>query len=227
MRSLTTDQGGMKMSRTSTGARLFPPLGAALAIVATAVALSSSASGALRPAVSAVSYRVAADLAAAHETHAVTAPSTAKGHFEGLLVRSGGEVGVLPRPGAVPTGCKIIPPGSGMPPRVSCQNGSLVLPLPPRSRQWRLAYRLTFADLSGQASAGHVHTGAPGQAGPVAFPLCGPCSPVTKGVLTLAPDQAAAILAGNTYVNVHTAKNLDGEIRGQIKRVPFGVPLGH
>ena len=214
------------MSRTSTGARPVLPLGAALAIVATAVVFSSSASGAFRPALSAVSYRVAADLAAAHETHAVTAPSTAKGHFEGLLVRSGGDVGVIPRPGTVPSGCKIIPPGSGMPPRLSCQNGGLVLPLPPRSRQWKLAYRLTFADLSGSATAAHVHMGAPGQAGPVAIALCGPCSPVAKGVLTLAPDQAAAILAGNTYVNVHTAQNPDGEIRGQVKRVPFGVPLG-
>ena len=39
------------------------------------------------------------------------------------------------------------------------------------------------------------------------------------GTLTLTASQLAAMLRGGTYVNVHTAKNTRGEIRGQITRV--------
>ena len=81
----------------------------------------------------------------------------------------------------------------------------------------KLTFRLTFAHLTGKATAAHIHKGRAGKAGPVLVPLCGPCkSPVVKTV-TVTSDQRDAIEHGATYVNVHTNKNKGGEIRGQIK----------
>ena len=53
------------------------------------------------------------------------------------------------------------------------------------------------------------------------MPLCGACtSPVTGGPTALTADQVKDLLAGKYYVNVHTAKNPGGEIRGQITKAP-------
>jgi CHRD domain len=81
----------------------------------------------------------------------------------------------------------------------------------------RLTWRLTFARLSGRAAAAHVHSGRPGKAGPVLVPLCGPCRNGQRGSFAITRAQLRTIRTGRTYVNVHTAANLAGEIRGQIK----------
>ena len=81
-----------------------------------------------------------------------------------------------------------------------------------------LSWRLTFQGLSGKASAAHVHLGRRGKAGPVAVPLCGPCRSGARGTAKLNAKTVAALLAGGAYVNVHTAKNPAGEIRGQVVR---------
>jgi hypothetical protein len=54
--------------------------------------------------------------------------------------------------------------------------------------------------------------------GPIIVPLCGPCHSPVSGMATLTAAQIAALKAGKTYANVHTAKNPGGEIRGQITR---------
>jgi hypothetical protein len=80
-----------------------------------------------------------------------------------------------------------------------------------------LHFRLTFAHLTGKATAAHIHKGKAGKMGPVLVTLCGPCkSPVVKTV-TVTSTERNVIEHSATYVNVHTAKNLGGEIRGQIK----------
>jgi hypothetical protein len=79
----------------------------------------------------------------------------------------------------------------------------------------------------------HIHIGAPGESGPVRLNLCNtpdtqPCG-TEDGVLvdgsngvTQPPGEisfdslVSAIRAGNAYVNVHTAQNQNGEIRGQL-----------
>jgi hypothetical protein len=81
-----------------------------------------------------------------------------------------------------------------------------------------LAWRLTFRGLTGAAGAAHIHLAKPGVAGPVAVPLCGPCRSGVRGTSKLKARTVKALLAGGAYVNVHTARNAAGEIRGQIRK---------
>lgn len=83
-----------------------------------------------------------------------------------------------------------------------------------------LTWKLTFKHLSGDATAAHIHIGARKVAGPVVIPLCTPCTSPVTGAATLTADQIKDLLAGKYYVNVHTVKNLAGEIRGQITKAP-------
>jgi hypothetical protein len=79
-----------------------------------------------------------------------------------------------------------------------------------------LSWRLTFSRLTGKALAAHVHLGRPGVAGPVVVPLCGPCASGVHGTKKVTAKVRSALLSGGAYVNVHTAKNPGGEIRGQV-----------
>jgi predicted lipoprotein with Yx(FWY)xxD motif len=79
-----------------------------------------------------------------------------------------------------------------------------------------IAWTLDYSGLSGRASAAHIHIGAPGKAGPVAIPLCGPCTSGSRGEIKLNAKTEKALASGGAYVNVHTKANPGGEIRGQI-----------
>ena len=83
-----------------------------------------------------------------------------------------------------------------------------------------LKWKLTFKNLSGSATAAHIHTAPRRVAGPVTVPLCGPCASPVSGTATLTAQQVKDLLAGKQYVNVHTMKNAAGEIRGQITKAP-------
>jgi hypothetical protein len=80
-----------------------------------------------------------------------------------------------------------------------------------------LTWKLTFSKLSGAAAAAHIHNGKVGVSGPVVVPLCGPCHSGQSGKATISKSVIAALEGGKAYVNVHTAKNPNGEIRGQVK----------
>jgi CHRD domain len=79
-----------------------------------------------------------------------------------------------------------------------------------------LAWKLTFAKLTGPATAAHIHLGGMGKAGNVVVALCGPCKSGMKGTGTITASLLKTIQKHGTYVNVHTAKNPGGEIRGQL-----------
>lgn len=83
----------------------------------------------------------------------------------------------------------------------------------------RLTWKLTFAHLSGRATAAHIHVGRKGKAGDVLVALCGPCRSGQTGRTVTTHAVERKIEAGLTYVNIHTPKNPAGEIRGQVKSV--------
>jgi CHRD domain len=84
-----------------------------------------------------------------------------------------------------------------------------------------LKWHLTFSHLTGPATASHIHVGVKGKSGAVLVSLCGPCKSGASGTEKL-PNPAAFTVEkhGATYVNVHTAKNPNGEIRGQVIVTP-------
>ena len=79
-----------------------------------------------------------------------------------------------------------------------------------------LKWTLTFTHLSGPATASHIHSGLKGKSGPVLIALCGPCTSPKSGSATVTTAQIADMVAGTDYLNVHTTKNPNGEIRGQV-----------
>jgi hypothetical protein len=79
-----------------------------------------------------------------------------------------------------------------------------------------LKWKLTFRRLTGKATAAHIHGGKRGVAGPVIVPLCGPCKSGQAGTVRISKAVVAALEGKRAYVNVHTARNPGGEIRGQV-----------
>jgi hypothetical protein len=83
----------------------------------------------------------------------------------------------------------------------------------------KLDWTVEYADLTGQAMAGHFHGPAEsGKNADVAVPFSGDMASPIKGSATLTDAQAADLQAGKYYVNIHTAANKDGEIRGQVMK---------
>jgi hypothetical protein len=102
--------------------------------------------------------------------------------------------------------------------------GTFTASLTRQGTRGSLSWRLTFRSLTGAAAAAHIHVARPGVAGPVAVGLCGPCRSGASGTARLKAATMTALLAGGAYVNVHTAKNPAGEIRGQVRKGGKGVP---
>jgi CHRD domain-containing protein len=81
-----------------------------------------------------------------------------------------------------------------------------------------LKWKLTFARLTGPAMQAHIHIGAKGRSGNVAVALCAPCQSGMTGTSTISSTLLKDFQKHMLYVNVHTAKNPAGEIRGQLAR---------
>jgi len=83
-----------------------------------------------------------------------------------------------------------------------------------------ITWDITFSGLSGQATMAHIHgPAAMGKNAGVEVWLSTKGKPATsplKGQATLAPTVAQQLMAGETYINVHTPEHPGGEIRGQI-----------
>ena len=77
-------------------------------------------------------------------------------------------------------------------------------------------FTLTCAHDVVGATVAHIHEGPAGTNGAVAFDLGDPSSPITATWTGMTPANIADLLAGNYYLNIHTAGRPAGEIRGQI-----------
>jgi hypothetical protein len=83
----------------------------------------------------------------------------------------------------------------------------------------KLSWKVTYAGLTGPATAGHFHGPAePGKNAGVAVPFAKVDTSPIEGSATLTDAQAADLLAGKYYVNIHTKAHPAGEIRGQVTK---------
>ena len=83
----------------------------------------------------------------------------------------------------------------------------------------KLTYKLTYSGLTGPATAAHFHGPAePGKNAGVEVPIPNAGTSPVSGSATLTDAQAADLTGGKLYVNVHTAANPGGEIRGQVTK---------
>ncbi|MGL4262513.1 MAG: CHRD domain-containing protein [Afipia sp.] len=81
-----------------------------------------------------------------------------------------------------------------------------------------LTWKTTYSGLTGPATMAHFH--GPAEAGknaPVVIPFKDAASGA-EGSATLTDAQAADLMAGKLYINVHTDANKGGEIRGQVTK---------
>ena len=85
-----------------------------------------------------------------------------------------------------------------------------------------LGIKVTYAGLTANATAAHIHRAPAGVSGPVIIDFTplgftfGAQSGTFSKVIPLTPAQAADLLAGNLYVNIHNANFPGGEIRAQL-----------
>ena len=106
---------------------------------------------------------------------------------------------------------------SEVPPNASPATGSADVDYDPATK--KLTWTLTYSGLTGPATAAHFHgPGEPGKVAGVKVPIPGATSSPAEGSATLTDEQAADFLAGKYYINVHTAANPGGEIRGQVTK---------
>jgi hypothetical protein len=83
----------------------------------------------------------------------------------------------------------------------------------------KLTWKLTYSGLSGPPTAAHFHGPAdPSKNAAVAVAIPNPSSSPVEGSATLTDAQVADLMAGQYYINVHTAANPGGEIRGQVTK---------
>jgi CHRD domain len=109
---------------------------------------------------------------------------------------------------------------SEVPPNQSTGSGSVTASFDPGTKT--LTWNGTFSGLTGPATAAHFH--GPAEAGKnagVAIWISEKGTPLSspfKGSATLTDAQVADLEKGMWYVNVHTAANPGGELRGQLTK---------
>lgn len=108
--------------------------------------------------------------------------------------------------------------GQETPPVETIANGSGMVYLDRAAR--KLFWEISYNDLSSPVTAAHFHGPVgPGVAAGVQLKMA-PTNATTNriaGEATLTDEQMRQVLAGLWYVNIHTEKYPDGEIRGQVE----------
>ena len=105
----------------------------------------------------------------------------------------------------------------GVPPNTSKGTGTLQATYNTATKQ--LSYTVNYSSLTGNATAAHFHGPAdPGKNAGIVVPVQGSVASPIKGTATLTDAQAAELMAGKWYFNIHTEANKPGEIRGQVTK---------
>jgi CHRD domain-containing protein len=105
-----------------------------------------------------------------------------------------------------------------VPPNQTAASGSITATFDPATKQ--LTWSGSYSGTTGPVTAAHIH--GPAEAGKNAGVVMWisekgqPFASPFKGSATLTDAQAADLMAGNYYVNLHTAANPGGELRGQL-----------
>ena len=103
------------------------------------------------------------------------------------------------------------------PPNATAGKGEADINYDPATK--KLSWKLTYSGLTGPATAAHFHGPAePGKNAGVAVAIPNATTSPVEGSATLTDAQAADLEAGKYYVNIHTAANPGGEIRGQVTK---------
>ena len=106
---------------------------------------------------------------------------------------------------------------SEVPPNTSTATGTADIDYDAASK--KLSWKVTYSGLSGPATAAHFHgPAAAGANAGVAVAIPNATASPVEGSATLTDAQAADLVAGKYYINIHTAANPGGEIRGQVMK---------
>ena len=107
-----------------------------------------------------------------------------------------------------------------VPPNTSTATGTVVGSYDPKSGL--LGIKLNYAGLTANASSAHIHRAPAGVSGPVIINFAplgftfGAQSGTFAKIILLNATQAADLLAGNLYANIHNVNFPGGEIRAQL-----------
>lgn len=80
----------------------------------------------------------------------------------------------------------------------------------------KLTWTVTTSGMSGEATAAHFH--GPAAPGENAGPVVDISKAIASGSAEITDEQRADLESGKWYLNVHTQKFPDGEIRGQVEK---------
>ena len=102
------------------------------------------------------------------------------------------------------------------PPNTSTATGTAKITVDVAHNQ--VCWDLSVQKLQGTVTGAHIHRGPAGKSGPIVLHLSSPTGGSSHGCTGVGPPLARGIVKNPEayYVNVHTTKFPDGEIRGQL-----------
>lgn len=103
---------------------------------------------------------------------------------------------------------------SEVPPTDSAATGTAEVNVDTATKE--VKWTIQFSGLTGDATAAHFH--GPAAVGESAGPEFDISGKIESGSATLTDTQFADLQAGKLYINIHTEKFPDGEIRGQVEK---------
>jgi hypothetical protein len=125
-------------------------------------------------------------------------------------------VAALPARAEMATYKAMLNAASEVPPNTSTATGEITATFDSATK--KLSWQGSYKGLTSPETAAHFHgPAAAGTNAGVAVPVDAKASPFS-GSAMLTDPQAADLMAGKWYFNVHTDRNKGGEIRGQLAK---------